>query len=300
MKNNKFIQWALYALIAVIMPLGFTACSDDDDDDNDQTPGVITVNVAPMYEELGIDGLVKNLMAEDNNYRVKVTVLVYDKDGDLVNHYDEYADGLLPVTINADGYLKGEYSVATYQTLAYGNEVEWTLEDESLITTVKLTRDYVTVPAEYALGIYYKKLEAKNRTLSAEITPKAAGAVIDMKMKGISEDMNLLAAKVMGEKRVRGVYFNPERTREGRWYETETGSQDIAYVDDDEQVMSGDYEQKSFTLVFGDEVPAWLLTKTKDKTGFELVSRSYLNLHPGERAVVFYDFSKASLQSHTF
>ena len=299
MKKSNFFKWAVYALAAVILPLCFTACSDDDGDE-DKSPEFITVNVAPMYEELGIDQLVKDIMAEDDDYRVKVTMLIYDKDGDLVDQYDEYADGLQPVTINTSGLLDGKYSVITYQTLANGENTEWTLADVNHISKAKVEREFATVPAEYALGLYYKEIKAKNGSIGDVITPKAAGAVIDMKMNGIDEAQKITALKIMGENRVYGMYFDPEKMKDGRWYITESGSIDVAYVDNDEDIMAGDYDKKSFTLVYGDEVPAMLVKKVKGKAGYEYICRSNLNLHLGERAVVFYDFSNSALQSQFF
>lgn len=283
---NKVLK-ATVALCCMVMTISFIACSQVD---NPSIPSagsaVITVNVSALYEELDIiDEITHELSLDDTN--INGTVFIYDANGQLVKQLSGETRQLVPLTINAKSIPNGTYTIVAIQHLAHKASSPWQVVNPDQLSTVRVEQsDAYSPEAQNALGIVYETVTVKGGNIEAEVTPRAAGSVIDFRADGITESKGIDSLAMYVKPLTAGLYLNTELSEADRGYSNDDSKYLRFFITNtDETPLYRRYFclNKSKNKVF-------ILTANYPKGQFE-VTRYTPDLSSEKAQLIYYDFN---------
>lgn len=82
METKRLYQWAIAAALMMCLPMCISSCIPDDTPDKGNA--IVCINTASLCEKLGIADLVAGMLAEKASFKITDSVLVYDRQGQLV------------------------------------------------------------------------------------------------------------------------------------------------------------------------------------------------------------------------
>ena len=201
-----FKKLVAFACFAVFM-CSVTSCSIDDNPVSPIGSASITLNTQALYEEIGYyEGAVSNLAS--GYFFIESTLLVYDEAGQLVGKYVENANDLQPISFNMSNLPNGYYTVVAVEHGRQQNCSFWELADEENLFTVQIRRSDEHTYWPFSLGVASQQITVRSGEVVADLTPKAAGCLFEVKINRTPSFNNHL--KVWGDKMPTGLYLNPQ------------------------------------------------------------------------------------------
>ena len=271
----------LWAMIGcAIAMFAFTACSTDDNPANDTSGRVmIQMNTDAMYEELGYRNRMISLLQEDQ-FRLMGTVLVYDEGGSLVTELTDTIEQMAPITFDTGLLPNGTYTFVAFEYLVDSYQ-QWELQDKEKLSTVKIYKGTKRVYFHRSLGVVSQSVTINGVTESVEMTPKAAGTMIDVivnRTENLNTDISLSI-----EKQGIGIYLDPS-------------------LSDAERIEYAPEENLSSALLYSDEnrYPYFVLTEgdmntllfhwhPDENVYWSVWWNQPISLRPGTHLAYFYD-----------
>lgn len=203
---KTFKKLVAFACCAVFM-CSVTSCSIEDNPMSPIGSASITLNTQPLYEEIGFyEKAVDNLAS--GYFFLENTLLVYDEAGKLVGKYVENANDFLPINFNVSDLPNGDYTVVAVEHGRQQNVAFWELVDEESLSTVQIRRTDQHTYWTFALGVVSQQITVRGGEVKADLTPKAAGCLFEVRVNRTSSFKNHL--RVWGDKMPTGLYLNPQ------------------------------------------------------------------------------------------
>lgn len=199
--------------MALTMMLGLASCSTDNDNSETSSTGnvIVKVNTADLYEELGITNYMLQILAK-NDLAIEGKVLIYDTEGNLINELVQTTKQLDPLSFEVNNLPKGSYTLVAYQSI---NESDvWELVDKEKLSTVKLYAGTKHLYFYRALGLVSKTVTVNSGAIEEELTPKATGAMVDLRMDRTEGFTNLMSLSIF--RHANGIFLDPARSEEDR------------------------------------------------------------------------------------
>lgn len=192
----------IFTMMAVaIVALTFNACSEDDNPNPSDIPvggkNVITVNTEALYKELNAIQEITSEMTEDSSF-IEGTVLVYDADGNLVKQYSKEIHQVETITFETEEFPNGTYTLVAIQRLNFHGYEIWKLIDIDQLYTARIeygNNAYQVI--QNALGIASETVTVADKSIEANLTPKAAGSIVSFRADGLYESSNIISSLCM-------------------------------------------------------------------------------------------------------
>lgn len=135
------------------LPMCISSCIPDDTPDNGNA--IVCINTASLCEKLGIADLVAGMLAEKASFKITDSVLVYDRQGQLVARQGAESSSLQTVTIHLSDIPQGTYTLVAWQTTTTGTEPFWLLMEAEQLATAHIVQLYPsTISSFRAIGLY--------------------------------------------------------------------------------------------------------------------------------------------------
>lgn len=180
----------LYTLLALLIGSTLTSCSNEDI--NIEGVGSLTVRVSTqsLYDGFGTTSAMQNqLLSKD--YKIGVTVLVYDETGKLVAEQSQNTKTFQNLSFTFDTMLSKKYNLVAVETMVDGTtglSEDWDLEGKENLNTLKVINHYDEVK-DYrnefhywysVVGVNFKSIDLTNSlNNSFDLVPTGIGAIIN-------------------------------------------------------------------------------------------------------------------------
>jgi len=263
-----------------------TACTNSDNSVIESDG--ITLNTAALYNELNTTADMNTFLADSKN-RVYATVLIYDKQGSLIEQFTKETHTLHPLTFDVEGIADGTYTLVAFQSAA-GEESVWSLADAERLSDVHVAiADRTLLPVEVALGIASKTIRISGGTCRAKISPKSVGSIVETRAMGYTaaDDAKALSLAYFAD--IRGVYLSPDRTADDRLDLVGTSEHRFCQVGDKKAVLEGDIVWKGFSLYTGQDVDLMLCKYDPETNLFNVLTQARVDMKPGGNYVFYFD-----------
>ena len=266
-------------MAVLTLTLGLASCTTEKD--NPAIPALgnasVKVNVAALYEELGITNVMQQVLGQ-GDWAVEGRVLIYDEEGNLIKELSKTTKQLTTVSFDLNNLPNGTYTLVGYQSI---NESDvWKLVDKEKLSTVKLSAGYLHLYYYRALGLVTQTVTINGNTVEAELTPKAAGAMIDLRMDRAGYN-NLMSLSI--QRHANAIFLDPARSEEDRL------EYDLAENLSSGYLYEGSSRDKYFVLASGDmNTIFWYLNPDDDYFWAEWWDQP-ISLRPGAQLVYYYD-----------
>lgn len=180
MGTKRLYQWAVAAAFMMCLPMCITSCIPDDTPDSGSA--IVCINTASLCEKLGIADLVAGMLAEKASFKITDSVLVYDRQGQLVARQGAESSSLQTVTIHLSDIPQGTYTLVAWQTTTTGPEPFWLLLEAEQLAAAHIVQLYPsTISSFRAIGLYTTTV-----TVQAEVEPM--GSVVDLIIDGLTPE----------------------------------------------------------------------------------------------------------------
>ena len=128
----KKILYSLIAVLAMVM----SSCSNDDIEVF-KTGGVtVNVNTQSVYNECGMDDIIRDFIRDENKYGIKVFSFLYDNNGKLLDKKETLQFDCNTASFTYNGLSQGDYTLLLVETIVEAQSGEspyWKFENtESL------------------------------------------------------------------------------------------------------------------------------------------------------------------------
>ena len=269
---------ALCCLVFVWMA---TSCSKDEETESVYQKAAVTINVAELYNELGISADVNKALQVDG-YSIDATLLVYNAQGVLAKKYVENVKTLEPVHFDLSGLADGSYTMVAYQEGRIKGADAWKMEGEENLSTVCIKPLYPYIISQMAIGTDGKAVEIKNGQAEVSLTPKAAGSLIDVTIDRDESFDNKV--RIWVEKTPTGLFLNPQLNEDERltYKEGDTWGTIISYLQEEGPMTF-------FTLARGKQYFVADYYDENEQKWKDFWWGLCVNIEPGKRSVFYYD-----------
>ncbi len=182
-KNMKKILFLL--LIATI---GFTSCTNDEIEIGYNT--TFKVNPSTVVAPFTFDYKAGELESFNTNYKLRVRLLIYNKDGILVQEATDYFSNYASLMNTTLSLSPGEYTaIATSDIVKMSNDKitleYWTLHNHKNLSTTEIKDEGYIGGENRILGISKKKFNIKGLNDNIKIDIQPAGAVVYIMYRNI-------------------------------------------------------------------------------------------------------------------
>lgn len=266
--------------MALTMMLGLASCSTDNDNSETSSTGnvIVKVNTADLYEELGITNYMLQILAK-NDLAIEGKVLIYDAEGNLINELTQTTKQLDPLSFEVNNLPKGSYTLVAYQSI---NESDvWELVDKEKLSTVKLYAGTKHLYFYRALGLVSKTVTVNSGAIEEELTPKATGAMVDLRMDRTEGFTNLMSLSIF--RHANGIFLDPARSEEDRLEYDPAENLSAGYIFENSDRMI------YFVLAAGDMSTVLWYFSPDDNMFFSEWWNQPISLKPGAQIVYYYD-----------
>lgn len=272
---------ALVMIGCAIMMFAFTACTDNDDNPVKPTSvsAVIKVNVGAIYDELGIADATKDVLKGDDAY-LQGTLLIYDEGGNFVEEVTTTTKTLDPILLKATDLPTGTYTLVAYQFVADTLKV-WELQDKQQLSTVKLYKSTYRTEYYRALGLASTTVTFDGGAIEAEVTPKAAGCIIDLRMTRTEEFSEQVSLSI--EKHATGIFLDPAMSEADRIEYHPDVDLSAGFLSQEES------DSKFFILMEGNMESVFFLWYPQNELFYAKWWDQPLCLKPGTQLVYYFD-----------
>lgn len=202
--TNKLRKQSALIGCAIAM-FAMTACSTDDNPTDNSGRALIQLNTDFLYNELKIPNSASSLLQNDD-IKLVGAVLIYDEEGYLVKEMTDTIDNLAPITFDAGRLTNGTYTFVAFQHI-FDNYQLWELQDKDQLSTVKIFKDRKRVLYYRALGVVSQTVTIDGSIGLVEMTPKAAGTMIDVHVNRTENLNNDISLSI--QKQGIGIYLDP-------------------------------------------------------------------------------------------
>ncbi len=277
------------------LPMCISSCIPDDTPDKGNA--IVCINTASLCEKLGIADLVAGMLAEKASFKITDSVLVYDRQGQLVARQGAESSSLQTVTIHLSDIPQGTYTLVAWQTTTTGTEPFWLLMESEQLATAHIVQLYPsTISSFRAIGLYTTTVTigSEAATVQAEIEPM--GSVVDLIIDGLTPecDYGNVSLAVGGEDpAVEGFYLNPAHSGEDRWVFSDNRTEGDRPVG---AVIPSSPENRVFTLSHGEDKTFGLYAVDKTTKKTDSLIDAEFTLEPGIVATFYYDLDKTGYQ----
>ena len=301
MKTKRKILWVMTAALMMCLPICMTSCNNDDPEIPTDGSAVVSISTATLYDKLGITDLMTEKLSKGEK-TVTDSVLVYDKQGMLVNRLGAESASLQNVTISLSDLPHGTYTVVVWQTSSDGplSDPFWWLTGADQLATARIIQNYPSSMSWLrAVGMYTTTVTigSETATVNAEIEPM--GSVVDLSIDGLTSEVDYTYTSLTAggeEPGVDGFYLNPARSGEDRWVfsaSRKEGDRPIGTI-------ASSSNNKVFTLSHGENKEFWLCGTNKTTNEKDSIINAVLTLVPGTMATFYYDLEKTGYQPPYF
>ena len=276
-------------MMVTILMLTFISCSKDNEIQNQDT---IRVNIAALYDELGIRDEMTQALAS-GNYLLTDTLLVYDASGSLVKKLGSESHSLEPLTFNVKGLANGSYTLVLWQTArsASGNR-SWKLFGEDQLSTAILGETSAPLSYAFSAGYALATVAAKGGKLVQTLTPMAIGSIVDMRVNNLTAMHDATALSLWGTHSgyYTGIRLAPNLNADARWYT----APDTTFLGRIAQLPVGQASGMFFTLYHGN-IPLELWADKGDDEEY-VTDISHSSLPVGGQSICYFDMGRHSWQ----
>lgn len=284
----------IFTMMAVaIVALTFNACSDDDDNPSDIPVGgknVITVNTEALYKELDAIREITSELTEDSSF-IEGTVLVYDADGNLVKQYSKEIHRVETISFETEEFPNGTYTLVAIQRLNFHGYEIWRLVDIGQLSTVRIEYgNDAYADIQNALGIACETVTVEDKSIEANLTPKAAGSIVGFRADGIYEKSNIKSLVVYGKPLTTGLYLNPALSESERRYSADDSRYLTLFEVAKKDSVSHQVYEKFFTMNIGDD-NVFMLYKYNNEGNASNVTTYNPKFTIGKETLIYYDFN---------
>lgn len=292
-KMHKRIQSTVMLLFAAVAILSSTSCEKKPTTDNQDA---IMVNVAALYDELGIRNEMAQMLA-NGSCVITDTLLIYDASGRLVSKLGAESNSLKPLTFNAEGLSDGNYTLVLWQTArSSSGDRGWRLTGEEQLSTAILNQLHSPLDYIFSAGYASTTVATEGGKLVPTLTPMAIGSIVDMRVDNLSVSPANTALSLWGTNYnyYTGIRLSPAVDESVRYYTSPDSSLSgrIAQVPVDQN------NGKFFTLYHGKEIylELWVDKGTSEK----YVTFIDAPFNIGSHAVCYLDMSRSIWQPPYF
>ena len=275
-----------------------SSCDNDDEEDiKTQSIGdvVISIDNSAIYKELGIT---EYMTTKFNNGKVMATdtVLIYDKNGDLVRILGTENNNMEPVSIKTDSLPNGNYTIVLWQTIRGINTEAraWIMSNEEQLNSVLISTTYASMVQEWAVGMASATITVNGNSIKTDLVPKAMGSIINMQVDGFTEDNGYSNLRLYDTyHKYSGFHLSPTYSETDRW----TLIADNWGIPG--QLKLGNSTKTFFTLSHGDDMTYALCDITNGKETCLCISKN-VKLNTGENKIYYLNIDHMKYQPPFF
>ena len=250
----------------------------------------LSVNTAAMYDELHISHDVAVRIA-GKDYVLVDSLLVYDEQDRLVSRLGAESKTLGTLSIDIPDLEDGTYYVVLFQTCHQTDgKSRWQVFNAYQLSSLLIKQTDTWMDCISALGIKCERVTIKNGNAQADLTPEAAGCILEGRLDGFAEAsfpiIGIPPVKMCGVNTITGIY--PGRQDDTRWVFSSFSREEIGSLDEDTP------SRKFFTLCNGNKVTLSL------GSDYYTYCENEANLLPGNNYVFYHKIASESFYDSFF
>ena len=219
----KKILYSLIAVLAMVM----SSCSNDDIEVF-KTGGVtVNVNTQSVYNEFGMDDIIRDFIRDENKYGIKVFSFLYDNNGKLLDKKETLQFDCNTASFTYNGLSQGDYTLLLVETIVEAQSGEspyWKFENTESLAEVRVAQKLDNVHFAFVLGACTEHISIDKKDQMFSFTPKGIGSMIKFYAYDFAKS-NFVDVGLGTDDRIQYYRFNPKLSHSEKFHTDRTTSE---------------------------------------------------------------------------